>query len=626
MNNLQKWWLDKFDDFLGSKNVKLKIERVFETSNGNKEYVVETNNIYFRSLAFLKYSDLFDLRNALGNPPSLNRTYVKIGDKLISSFDTGFENTLSELILDFNDKFFKDLISQSRVWRLSASGYSKYFLIDENQKTFFINHRDYTDNVSTHVGSIQGIIENIAINKVLDCGLRDLNFAYVFKDFGNETPYIALTPVALDTTPLNVLGLDLNKVNNENMLKVFVGRHNQYYGSFVITDDLKPHFYTCEVSGYILTGLGGFFNERAYGLGKTISSHVEKNAYTYCDMCGVRHEKNNVNNGICSYCSKQITQYNLNPTLLKNYKYDVHDHDYRQDLEFITTPKDNEDKKLFLGVELEIDSTYLSEDNDGNPCGCGDENCDDCNDYENRDSTDHNQNANTILHSISNNAPRQVIGKWDGSLDSGFEIVSQPATLNAHTDLINWKNGFKTIIDFGYGSHDFGTCGLHVHINRDFFGDNKTTQNYNGAKIVYLLEKFWDKFVVFTRRKTSHLERWAKRGNAKYDYDKNDTKTSTMLTNAFQKNYYEGRDKYIALNTLHNATFELRIFRGTLNYTTFMATLQFVDNLARLVKKTPLSRLTDLAFEDIINFKKYSELTTYWGIRNGGNTTTDGGN
>jgi hypothetical protein len=99
-----------------------------------------------------------------------------------------------------------------------------------------------------------------------------------------------------------------------------------------------------------------------------------------------------------------------------------------------------------------------------------------------------------------------------------------------------------------------------------------------------------------------------------------------MLTNAFQKNYYEGRDKYVALNTLHNATFELRIFRGTLNYTTFIATLQFVDNLARLVKKTPLSRLTDLAFEDIINFKKYDELTSYWGIRNGGNTTTDGGN
>jgi hypothetical protein len=632
MNNLQKWWLDKFDDFLGSKNARLTIERVYETSTASKEYVVETKNMYFRSLSFNNYSDIKKLEGALGvhtNIPSCNRSHLKIGDELFSNFDLGFESRLTELLNDFNDKFFKDLVSQSRVWRLSAKGYNKYFFIDENQNTFFINHRDFTEEFTIKVfinNSIQSIVERIAINRVVDVGLRDLNFTHMFKEFPNETPYIALTPVALDTTPLDVLGLDLNKVNNENILKVFVGRNNKYYGSFAITDDLKTHFYTCEVSGYILTALGGFFNERRFGLGKAISLHIEKNAYTYCDMCGVRHEKSDVNNGICSYCSKQITRYNLNPTLLKNYKYDVHDHDYRQSLEFLTTPKDTEDKKLFLGVELEIDSNFISDDNDGNPCGCGDENCDDCNNYENAEGTDHRQNANTILHSISNKAHNNVIGKWDGSLESGFEIVSQPATLNAHTDLIDWKNGFKTIIDIGYGSHDFGTCGLHVHINRDFFGDNKTTQNYNGAKIVYLLEKYWDKFVVFTRRKTSHLERWAKRGNAKYDYDKNDTKTSTMLTNAFQKNYYEGREKYIALNTLHNATFELRIFRGTLNYTTFIATLQFVDNLARLVKKTPLSRLTDLAFEDIINFKKYDELSTYWGVRNGGNTTTDGGN
>jgi len=630
MNNLQKWWLDKFDDFLGSKNAKLIIERVYETSVATKEYVVETKNIYFRSLACKFYSDLKNLEVALGvstnNIPSLNRTYLKIGDKVIANFDLGFESALSDLIDDFNDKFYNDLVSKSRVWRLSSQNYNKYFLIDENQKPFFISQRDYTENVNVYFTSVQSIIENIAINKVIDINLRDLNFSNMFKEVLIETPYIDLSPVALDTTPLDVLGLDLNKVNNENILKVFVGRNDKYYGSFTITDDLKPHFYTCEVSGYLLTHLRGFFNERVYGLGKTISLHIEKNAYTYCEICGVRHEKNNVNNGVCSYCSKQITRYNLDPNLLKDYKYDVHDHDHKQSLEFLTTPKDIDDKKLFLGVELEIDSNYLSEDNDGNPCGCGDENCDECNDYENRDSTDHRQNANIILHSINNKKPSNVLGKWDGSLDSGFEIVSQPATLNAHLDLVNWQNGFKTITDMGYSSHDLGTCGLHVHINRDFFGDNKTTQNYNGAKIVYLLEKYWDKFVVFTRRKTSQLDRWAKRGNAKHDYDKNDTKTSTMLTNAFQKNYYDNRDKYVALNTLHNATFELRIFRGTLNYNTFVATLQFVDNLARLVKKTPLSRLTDLAFEDIVNFKKYTELTTYWGLRSGGNTTTDGGN
>jgi hypothetical protein len=68
----------------------------------------------------------------------------------------------------------------------------------------------------------------------------------------------------------------------------------------------------------------------------------------------------------------------------------------------------------------------------------------------------------------------------------------------------------------------------------------------------------------------------------------------------------------------------LRIFRGTLNINTFKATLQFVDNLARLVKKTTLTRLTSLTFDDIINFKKYPELTAYWNLRKE-NRTNDGG-
>lgn len=629
MNNLQKWWLEKFDNYLGTENVKLTIERVYETDNEQKEFAIETKNIYFRSISLKNFQNVLKLREAMDNPVSLNRSVLTFKGGVVSNVDDynnhAFNVHMRDILRNFNAKFMSDLVAQSRVWKLSYKGFNQFLLIDKDNKVLNINHISAPEGNAWGDHTEISIAENIVKNNVIDLIVRDLNFSYIFQEISSETAYIDFAPVVLDTTPLNVLGLDLTKVNDENKLKVFVGRQGTYYGSFNITDDLKPHFYTCEISGYILTNLSRFFNERMFGLGRTISSHTETTLFGYCELCGARHEKSKMSNSVCSYCSQDIKRYNLNFNLLKNHKYSIQNHDYRQQLEFIITEKDKDERNLYLGVELEIDSSYANEDGE-NPCGCGDEDCETCIDYENRESTDHNQNANTILHAISNKAPNQVVGKWDGSLDSGFEIVSQPATLSAHTDLVNWKNGFSAIINKGYGSHDYGTCGLHIHINRDFFGDNKSTQNYNGAKIVYLLEKYWDKFVVFTRRKHSHLDRWAKRQNAKWDYDMNSTKTSTMLTNAFQKNYYDNRDKYVALNTLHNATFELRIFRGTLNYKTFMATLQFVDNLARLVKKTTLSKLTEIAFEDIINFKKYDELSDYWTIRNGGNTTTDGGN
>ena len=92
--------------------------------------------------------------------------------------------------------------------------------------------------------------------------------------------------------------------------------------------------------------------------------------------------------------------------------------------------------------------------------------------------------------------------------------------------------------------------------------------------------------------------------------------TTDDINRAFVNEY--DNDKYNALNTLHSNTYEIRIFRGTLNPTTFYATLQLVDNLVRLAHATDFNALNTITFDDIVNFVHYDELTNYWNLRKGG--------
>lgn len=97
--------------------------------------------------------------------------------------------------------------------------------------------------------------------------------------------------------------------------------------------------------------------------------------------------------------------------------------------------------------------------------------------------------------------------------------------------------------------------------------------------------------------------------------DIKDDDNETEIQDKFRYKYSD--DKYVALNTQHADTFELRIFKGTLKYNTYIATLQFVSNLANIAKEcTSLSKVQQVTFEDIVNYKRYNELDTYLKERN----------
>lgn len=470
---------------------------------------------------------------------------------------------------------------------------------------------------------------NISNDRDFDLGLLFMTDVRLLRDAINfrDTCTTNIENVKLDTTLSfdDLKNIDWANTNSENHNRVYVIRRSKYAGSFdVDTETAYINFYRCGKTNYLTTRLRNEYNERNrlyidYSL-EYFTIYARDNLSYKCDKCGLISFKP-MENGLCSSCLNVANKWGIDVNLFKMKKYEIMSYSHQSDIDFFLDEETESANPLFLGVELEVDSDGQPEENE---CGCGDEDCDVCNDYENSVSVPHDDNVDIVLHTLNGYTTDFSMAKSDGSLNSGFEIVSQPATLKAHFSgkHSDWSNTFRVLKRLGYRSHDAETCGLHVHINRNFFGDNRATQNYNGAKMVYLLEAHWDDFVKFSRRSRYHIDRWAKRENTKKDFDEQYLKSPMTLRDAFRKNYDRG-NKYVALNTLHYNTFEFRIFRGTLNEATFKATLQLVDNLARLVKKTTLSKLTSISFDDIINFKKQPELLTYWDLRSGNGEDND---
>ena len=235
----------------------------------------------------------------------------------------------------------------------------------------------------------------------------------------------------------------------------------------------------------------------------------------------------------------------------------VHPYGYKPEPIFYDTNKDalDDDPTLYMGVELETDDGEFYE-------------------VEEHD---------------------HVYYKEDGSLsDSGVEIVSYPASLDYHMNNLGWDEICSDFLNWGYLSHKaHNSCGLHVHVNRNFFGVTAAEQDLHIAKVVLLVSRFYD----------SHLERFARRSSAQWARKPDVRVTNADVTdNEIVKNINQRvRDtgRYVAVNLQNRNTIEFRLFRGTLKVSTLYATLQFVDTLCRFAKKMELREVDLVQWEHI---------------------------
>ena len=191
----------------------------------------------------------------------------------------------------------------------------------------------------------------------------------------------------------------------------------------------------------------------------------------------------------------------------------------------------------------------------------------------------------------------------DGSIGIGFEIISQPMTWNYFKkNIAKFKKLFELLNNANYRSHNGNSCGLHVHIGkqglglsceeRRLFHDNTNNLEFAqnerignvATNINIQLERFRDEIHRFSRRNASQVEEWCKyldcdiqleNGQPFINKDYIRAKTKPAVTNI----RYGDRVRYRALNLCNKNTIELRLFRGTLKWTTFYYTMNLINNL-----------------------------------------------
>lgn len=185
----------------------------------------------------------------------------------------------------------------------------------------------------------------------------------------------------------------------------------------------------------------------------------------------------------------------------------------------------------------------------------------------------------------------------DGSLHNGLEMITQPATFEYHVaNKEKYKELFDIIKKHGFKSQSFKNCGLHIHFNKNFFKNDADLYIMN---LLYIVEKFWREFVLFSRRNYDSVQRWS---------DKYSKKPEEIVGDMHK--LYCNLSRYKAVNLTNRNTIEFRIYKGTLDIDDFFATLEFTKNVIYCAKTYSPIELQNMTFEKLIETSP--ELVRYW--------------
>lgn len=145
----------------------------------------------------------------------------------------------------------------------------------------------------------------------------------------------------------------------------------------------------------------------------------------------------------------------------------------------------------------------------------------------------------------------------DGSLSEGFEVITNPMTLEAHIK-VGTVDIPQIARDKGYRGHQ--GYGLHIHINKNYLNDMEQ------CALVYSVNRNWQDFLSFSLRTDN---KWCK------------VNPDIELWGA-NKGY---NDHSALINVGNTNTIEFRGFRNTTNRTHLIACLQLVECFVRLIKE-----------------------------------------
>jgi hypothetical protein len=172
-------------------------------------------------------------------------------------------------------------------------------------------------------------------------------------------------------------------------------------------------------------------------------------------------------------------------------------------------------------------------------------------------------------------------------------------TIDYHMNAMPWSSILNQAKEMGYLSHQAGTCGLHIHVNRTAFGKTEEEQDEVIARILYFFEKNWQELLKFSRRTHKQLKQWATRYGLK-EHPKEILKCAKG-----------DQERYTCVNLLNHHTIELRMWRGTLKLNTLLATLQLVDRICEVAICLSDEEIKEMSWSSFVAGCTQPELIQY---------------
>ena len=173
-----------------------------------------------------------------------------------------------------------------------------------------------------------------------------------------------------------------------------------------------------------------------------------------------------------------------------------------------------------------------------------------------------------IAEYATENFPNMVL-KSDGSLTNGFEMVSQPATLEWYRNHQNW-GGLEELARKGMRAWQNTNCGLHIHLSRAAF------TLANGR----VDERHMYAFTVMMYRNAQHFQGFAGRTSSYAQFSSGERRSAKLRVKG-ERNY----ERYVAVNFQNTHTIELRFFRPSLKPSTVIAALEMTHALWAYTKQ-----------------------------------------
>lgn len=241
-----------------------------------------------------------------------------------------------------------------------------------------------------------------------------------------------------------------------------------------------------------------------------------------CEDCP--HDQASSTIRVCQWCGRSsgrrrqrspIREYGVNPT-------------------FVPAKKDYE--KYSFGIELEVEC----------------------------DGIDASDGALQTARHLKKIGKRDYISmKHDGSLENGYEMVTQPCSRSGLRETFDWHDFLKWLSKNRHNSYKSGRCGLHIHVSKVF--------------TVYTLDKIG--LTVWHLREL--LAQFSQR-RGRYRY------CQFSLNMCAHRN----TEKYYAIRMVTGQkTIEFRFPRGTLSFPRFLATIQCIDVIIQFAQRHQMSFL-----------------------------------